>query len=396
MNKEERMQSPRLKLTMKQYRELGGSSGLIEKYFRTVIQSSPNTNIAREILFVMGIEDRVKTRYHLKDLSDITFREENDVLKCIDHLVEGRIITQAHGRYALAHDYLAKHYNNLSGRIIDPVIRDNLAYSYAIFKEGMKTSFLADNEGIFSREYNKYLLFAIKVIMIGFFSFRLLSFNSFPLENSHELIGFPFAPWIGLPFIKYEVSAARNIDWHYLPILIVQCSWAFYVIELVNKIFIYVDDKPSMHLRSLGLVAMVIVGMVWTAFIPGVWLIWIGIIGACVGTKFLFLGRNIYKISGRNRYNIIGLYTMIKSIFVIYIGSVIYPYISWDLPRYKNFSVIQHILGLLSLSPSSSFISIYYVIIPLMIYFIYMYRAHVRTDSSVEFIGLYKQVEATY
>ena len=394
--KEKRLQHPRMELDLTDFKRLGGVAGLIEKYFRLVIQSSPNPDIAREILYALGIEGRVKTRYYQTDLSNITFREENDLDECLKHLSKGGLITKSHGQYALAHDYIAQNYNQLSGRLISPVVRDNLAYSHTTFKEKKKKSFMSEDESS-SKDYTKYVLLAVKLIMISFFGYRLLDFNSFPLQNSHNLIGLPFAPWFGLPFSKYQVLPTWFLDWHYLPLILAQCSWAFYVIELVNKIFVNVDDKLSMRLGSYALVFMVIAGMIWTAFVPAVWLIWIGINGVCVGAKFSFLGNKIYKFtSGRNRYSVIGFYTIVNSLFVIYVGSVIYPYISWDLPIHQNTSLGDMISDFFSLSPKSNFLTVYYAIIPLMTYFIYMYRAHVRVNSSVEFIGLYKRVEAVY
>lgn len=390
----ERLLFPRTELTLRKYQDLGGAAGLIERYFRIIMQSSPSVDIARELLFVLGIEGRVKTRYTLSELSAVIFREEDNIQETINYLVKEGLLTVCHGKYAFVHDYLAQCYNQLSGRLIAPVVRDNLAYSHTTLIEGKKLLSLEGRAGVDVGNCTKYVLFAAKVFMLMFFGYRLLNFEAFPLESSIGWIGLPFLPGMGLPFAKYKVLANWYIDWHYLPIGLAQCCWGLYVVGLVSNVFFHIDHTKLMKLWSFSLVVFTLIGLIWTAFIPGLWLVWIGINGMLVGSKFAHLGYKLYKLtSGRNRFSIIGFYTLINSFFAIYVGSLIFPYISWDLPGSGNKTLTSYITDFLSLSSDISFFSVYYACVPVFVYFVYMYRAHVLPSRAVEFIGLYKRVE---
>jgi conflict system STAND superfamily ATPase len=383
----QRLPSPRYRWTFERFKREERGGGLIEKYFRQVIESSPREDIAPELLFVMGIEGRVKTRYTLEDLATITFRDQNEIYSTLSHLAKGGLISDTLGEFAFSHDYLAQQYNVLSGRLIDPVVRDNLAYSHTTFTERHKRALVDSDQGYADRQKTVYILRAIKFGLFLFFGFRLAQFNRFPFGRVHQLMKSAFAP--------YSVNSQWVLDWHYLPIAILQCCWALYVIDLVSGVFLHVDNKPAMRWSSYSLVVMVLVGMCWTAIAPGAWLICLGLNGFLVGLKFWFMGREIARCtSGRNRYGVIGLYTIINCIFVIYVGAIIYPYLSWDLPKHQGLGVIELTISLLTFSPAVEYLYVYYAVIPLLVYFVYMYRAHVRPSRAVEFIGLYKRVEA--
>jgi hypothetical protein len=383
----QRLPSPRHRWTFERFQREEQGGGLLEKYFRQVIESAPREDIAPDLLFVMGIEGRVKTRYTLEDLALIIFRDEDEILPTLRHLVEGGLVSDARGEYAFSHDYLAQQYNLLSGRLIDPVVRDNLAYSHTTFTEGRKRTPAAAEPGAANRHRAYNVLRAIKFGLLLFFGVRLVRFDWFPLERVHQ--------WVGPAFEPYMTVPQWALDWHYLPIAILQCCWGLYVIDLVGNVFLHADNRPVMRLSSWALIASVLVGMVATALLPGAWLIWLGFDGLLVGSKFWFMGSKIARCtSGRNRYGVIGLYTVINSIFAIYIGAMLYPKIAWDLPQHQGRGALDLLVSFLTFAPALEFLFVYYSVIPLLVYFVYMYRAHVRPSRAVEFIGLYKRVEA--
>ena len=381
-----RLEHPRGQLTLDRFRTLNGVAGLVEAYFRLVVSAAPNAGIAKELLFLLSIEGRVGRRYSVATLSALTYRSEAAILETLRSFSTAGLVSVSQGEYALSHDYLADSYLRLSGRLLLPAVRDNLSIAHAL--RGSER--LAPAAQRF--DVRKYLMIAIKLVVFAFFGLRLVEFQAFPLARAGTLVGFPYAPNLGLPFASYATAANWSIDWHYLPLAIVQCCWAVYVLDLVGNVFLRIEEGFIMRWLSVALVVTVLVGMVWTAFVPGMWLVWVGIIGIVVGFKFLAIGRRLKVFAGNaNRYSLIGFYTLINCGFCVYVGSVVYPYLRWDLPS-TSVRWPEVAQSWIRLAPPYEHLYIYYAVVPLLIYFVYMYRAHARPSRAIEFIGLFGRV----
>jgi predicted membrane channel-forming protein YqfA (hemolysin III family) len=393
-----RLAQPRLSMTYGMVQARGGIAGIIGQYFREVIESSPNGNVAREVLFVLGIEGRVRRRYTISDLARMTFHTEEELEPTLDHLVQGGLATLSMEGYGFVHDYIARTYNYLSGKLLRPVVRDNLAYSHATLVEArQQESATPISEGATNYGMWRYGLSLLKLTMLMVFIYRLMNYEKFqawrwPRDVADKLS----TAAVGQPLAAYSVSPQWSIDWHYLPLFVAQCCWAFYGIDLVGNVFNRIDHERSMRLGSATLIAMLLVGMTATAFVPGLWLVWIAVNGILVGAKFTALGRRIRKALGQgNDYLSIGLYTFINCGFVLWIGLLMSPYVAWDLPNYGTATTWELIKSIPRLAPIGEFMSVYYIVIPLLTYFVYMYRSHTISRRSVQFIGLYKRIGAS-
>jgi hypothetical protein len=175
----------------------------------------------------------------------------------------------------------------------------------------------------------------------------------------------------------------------------VQCCWGFYVVDLVKNVFSRIDHERRMRWGSLTMVGVVVLGMVATSVVPGAWLISVAVNGVLVGLKFWCLGTRIRQSTGgSNDYRIIGLYTLVNCFFVAWIAVFKIPHMAWDLLQFASTSFLSLVGALALLRPVSEFSAIYYLIVPLLTYFVYMYSAHTVLRRAVQFIGLYKRVEA--
>lgn len=382
---EQRLARARWPLTLSRFQQLGSEESILEHYFRTVLASARDAQVARELLFILAIEGRVRDRYTVTELSSLTYRTEQELQTTLDDFVDAGLIAGAYDGYSFSHDYLAEVYLKVSGRLLPPVVRDNLSYAHTL-RDAAGGERSTDS----SVDVWQYSLVLVKLLVLVFCVYRLVEFRIFPLDASHTLVGFPFAPWSGLPFAQYSVSSTWFIDWHYLPLALVQYCWGTYVVDLVANIFLRIREGRGMRFASSLMVLSVVVGLLWTAFVPAIWLVWIGLNGLLVGVKFWALGRRLRTVTGGgNRYSLIGLYTIINCSVCVYIGTVTYSYVAWDLPTFAQLPFLDHLLSWMSFAPKSRHLSVYYAVVPLLIYFIYMYRAHARPSRAVEFIGLY-------
>jgi hypothetical protein len=381
-------------ITEEDYRNYGRLDGLIEQFFRLQVRSSDNPSVARELFYVLSIEGRVKSRYGLKNLSEITFRDETTLENVISHF-EGNLIRAADARYYFAHDYLAQSYNRLSGRLLRPVVRDNLSYSHAAAMIGLRRSTPQSLPSARKSLVSKIGLITLSLLFWSFFLIRFvrsdwcfdLFVDPFPLGERFKWFIFDFSP--------YTMSPRGHVDWQYLPIAVVQSLWAYYVIRLVGWVFAPIDKTLRMHIGSWLLVLVVLAGMVCTAFIPGTWLAWIGISGIAVGAKFWTLGRTVRdRTAQKNRLSMIGVYTVLHSVFAVYLGLAFYSGLEWSVPSVPGFNLSLLLHGFLTLDPMHDYFCVFYAIVPLVVYFYYMYKSHVSTDSAIELIGLYRRVEA--
>lgn len=346
----------------------GGPHKLIELYFRQVVDSSKYPRIAEEVLYVLASEGRVRRRWDLGTLSKITLRPENQVWSTLEWLQEQHLVTVA-GGYALVHDYLARTYRKLSGRILEPTVRDNLTSSF----DNRATITATDDYGDESPAL-AWIARSVMLALFVFFCYRLLNFQWFPVVGNYNR----------------GSSATWSLDWYYLPLVLVQGCWAFYATEMTANIFARIDTRRRERSLSYSVLAVVAVGGVLTAFAPAAWLFFVGISGVFVGIKYLYAGRRVRHSTGlrRNAFTGVGLYCTAMNLIAVYGGYFMYrnwPALQVRPEGWRDVAYQLMADPIASLSSAAA----YYTIVLLLLVFPYLYRRHVIADRAVEFTGLY-------
>ena len=395
---EEIRASQHSQFTKGQIVEYLSKSYLTERYFRRIIESAPDPRITSEVLYILAIEGRVKTWHSASEISTTIFRTHQlkDVEEALLYLgtkagdsgKQAGVVVVSNDRYALAHDYFALRYRDLSGRLILPIVRDNLSYSAERILRRKGEADVVASESAGAGKTSSIVLKIIAFTLVLFASYRLSYFRAFVEPHAAFLN-------VGLPLSNYSADMSWQIDWQYLPIAILQCSWGIYVIGLIHNIFRQIECGRA-RVASYGLIVPVYVGIIWTALAPGTFVIWLGINGLLVGIKFASLGVKISKSTGwkGNRCSLIGFYSCLNAIVVIYIGCLSTPRVAWDLQQFRGVSTFEIAKSIIMRSGGPGFASVYYIVVPLMLYFLYAYTAHVRDNGAVQLVGLYKRVEA--
>ncbi|UCD64726.1 MAG: hypothetical protein JSW34_04630, partial [Candidatus Zixiibacteriota bacterium] len=290
--------------------------------------------------------------------------------------------------------FLASQYERLSAKVLRPVVRDNLTCSHAWVRYGTGRSRTYEDDRSKRPKRLDLWLYIIVAVMFFIFAVRLVEFERFLRLAAGVSINLSYNAFDNVVEQGPGV-VSWGFDWHYLFISIPQFLWAVYVIEIVRKIFSRVDENRFMRLHSYFLVLLVFVGMVWTALEPRFWLLWIGVNGVFVGTKFGHLGRMVRKQAiVENRLGVIGFWSIGESIVVVWLGLWLYPNVSWDLPSVVDMSVLTGLfIQLFNMSLQCDYLRIFYAAVPLTGFFCYMYKWHATKDSAVEFTGLYRRLD---
>ncbi|MDX1503307.1 MAG: hypothetical protein R3325_13175, partial [Thermoanaerobaculia bacterium] len=179
---------------------------LIRYYFEDVVRGAPSPDVTKEVLFLLSKEGRVAKSLAIETLMSMTYRTKPEIEQAIEHLLqkdEGRrgIVREAHGGYRLRHDYLAHAFRELSGRLLEPVRRDNLTAAYEEQeRRGADLEWPADERVGRAKRFARLA----KTFLLVFFSYRLLGYELFPAWV--HPVGNPSGP----------------MDLYYLPLVLAQ------------------------------------------------------------------------------------------------------------------------------------------------------------------------------
>lgn len=361
-------------------RELGGPKRLSEAYFRQVLEACPNSVVARDVLYLLSIERRVDRSWSRRDLERLSLWSSTEIDEAMKALIRGSgregmkdgPVRWVDGGVQLKHDYLARAYHELSGQLMDPVSRDNLTAAYENQRrDGERRGETADKR----RTRVAFATQVAKFLLLAWCSYRLMYAELFPPSPA----GVPVAERFGW-------------DWYYLPLMLAQVGWAIYALDLVRNTFAKIDETMWMRLFSYLVLAVVLVGGVWTSFDPGLWFFFIGASGIAVSLKFLASGFKIRRANKvrRERFTLIGIYCLLMS--------SVWAWLGWHLSRswdrlairpegWKALFVALEQDAVEALTPYAA----YYAVIILVVGCGYLYYRHATATQGVQFVGLYKR-----
>lgn len=257
-------------LTLDQYVGVyGGKKGLIDRYFTRYIDSSPDRDAATAVLCALSSEGRIRRRYEITDLVDITHRDRYAVDRVVHQLKDQGLIREAaHGKYELAHDYLAERYHELSGLLLDPVDRDNISFfsdktrqaGHLRYHTRVSTAHLE-----WSGVSALFLLTAIGLLLRFFSPFLHIQWPWIAFLGGDN----PFyaAPGYGLPF-----------DIYYAPCFISSIACAWYVWRIHNNFLLCLPQRALPYVSLTISLVMVLLG----TLNPRLWPLFAGTAGLVI------------------------------------------------------------------------------------------------------------------
>jgi len=204
-------------------KDLEGKDGLIQNYFQSYLQSSPDSEIALQVLFALSVETKLRGQLSLPQIADIVHKNQHDVYKCLLFFTkEGLIRTTDIGKYELTHDYLAEKFHELSGTELDPVERDNILFFWdEMRKASGKLEITRPQPKSNARlVFSDYFMIFLGVLLIA----RLFG----PAYN---------VDWGWLNILNNYQMNKVGIDIYYAPVFVSHLAWAIYVTLFYRRMF---------------------------------------------------------------------------------------------------------------------------------------------------------------
>ena len=303
-------------------KQLGGKEGLVQEFFDTTLRSSPNPEIALQVLFALSIETRYRNHFKLMQIVGMIHQPKDEVMKCIDFLREQRLISLVEtAHFQLAHDYLAERFHDLSGSELEPKQRDNILFFGDEIRKGhdpqMTTSLSRPRPfKIVSDWFMLFLAFLVTARLAGpLYGLRWNWFNSIAAFQPTYL----------------------GIDPYYLPVFISHLGWSFYVTISYRRVFSLLKEKPLGRFLSILSLFTCAGSVILAVFIPYFWIFSIGFGGFWIGVKFLQLStiEGLSTIS-KNTFRSTGGQTVFNVLFAILLGGILGLYIQSQPPSLET------------------------------------------------------------
>jgi hypothetical protein len=260
------------RVDQKTFHSVFGTLGLLRRYFKRYLSSSPDEKVAEAVMFGLSTGDP-RRRLTRGELVHITYYSPKEIDQAIAFLERNRLIVGDGNTYELTHDTLAVLFRDYSGLHMNAAQRDGIAYVAGKPDRSVAhvSRVLIDGEAdnrLRTRRLLARLLFGVAAAVSL-------------ARIAADALGFH---WIGA-----SVAGATLDESSY---------WPFGVAHLAGGAFIYRAVEYFMRLRAdpsrlqywlipaVGILCMFI-GTVW----PRSWLLMIAVTGGLVGLKWLFMSR---------------------------------------------------------------------------------------------------------
>lgn len=253
---------------------LEGKQGLVRRYFEMNIDASPDPKVALPVLFALTAEMRLRSPLNVERIANLTHHSPGKVEECARFFHEQKILDRPMaGHYMLSHDYLSERIYDLSGTLLDPVVRDNIAY-FANRDEG------ALEDAKFSRPQREFE----NKLSLSEYLFPFLAAVLFARLFS-PIIDFGF--WGSFdPFYDYS-NAFDVIDLYFIPVFLSTFLWMIFSWLTYRRVFSWVvETRLGVFLRRM-IVPIFLVGGAAVAFVPYLWLCLISFAGILIGVRVL-------------------------------------------------------------------------------------------------------------
>lgn len=298
------------------YKEFGGKDGLIQNYFQSYMDASPNRQISLQVLCAMSVETRLRSQISLPHIADIIHKNEGEVRRCLSFFVDHGLVRETKmGGYELAHDYLAEKFHELSGTELDPVERDNILF---FWDEMRKANGHLDVTRQRAKDESKRK-FVFSDFFMGFLVVLLFARLFAPSYESN---------WGWFNILRDYQKSNIGIDIYYLPVFVSHLAWSIYVTLFYRRFFSQLREKSLARVLSKFTVVLCTACVVTAVFVPYFWLFSIGIGGLGIGLKLLQLAKSpgLSKIS-IDFFSRIAIPTLINLAVVVAVGLAVIYYV---------------------------------------------------------------------
>jgi len=367
----------------------GGTRAIIDGFFSGLIRASPYPGITTEVLFTMSSQSRGGS-ITAKTLSDLSLQDERQVQTTLTFLEESGVCRKTEAGWSIRHDLLRDYAKEWTGQVMRPTLRDNLAHGAHALETGAAS--LHALRGSTARY--ELLKLSLALLAIAMFVFVVWRLGEPALTLGPGWDGFRAFFGFGLiirgPFEPYAVDRQWGIDYHYLPIALLQFAWGMYVFVLVRRVFWPIGHTWHwLRPYSVMLVTLVVLGLIGTAFVPSLWLMWHGLIGMALGLPFAIIGWGIKRITHKlgNEFWQIGYRSLMLNFPCMLAGAQLIPRMKWDLVGAQN-----PFGGLLGFQHQQS-ITQGLAVVGLLIFFS-LYGRHASPMRCRELIGLFHRTDS--
>ena len=256
--------------------KMGGATGAATVYFDEVLRAAPNERVAMKLLLALAVRPKFREPVDPGALEEILFEQPRDIQDALDFLRAQGLITQRGGDDEIAHDYVADHFHQRSGSVLDPVDRDNITYHF----ETHRSASAPRSEVVKPQAPAIVSRFGLAVGTVLAVSMVL------------RLIGFGVrvaVPWS--PIAPIYVYDEKWIDVAYLPAFVSHAVWALYIFLFYERILRRLVESKRQAVFSaftfVNMASCVVVAM----FFPEFWIIAIGWGGLVLSLKLWVVAR---------------------------------------------------------------------------------------------------------
>jgi hypothetical protein len=307
--------------------QLGGKDSLIQEYFETILSSSPNRDVALQILFALSIETRYRSSLTLPQIVSMTHQNKDDVRSYVHFLEEQRLIIEGEaGHYQLSHDYLAERFHDISGTELDPKQRDNILF----FGDELRRSVPAS---IASINVRAPLMHVVSDWFMGALFLLLIARVMAPAYGARW-------QWFN-PLASFQ-SSYFGVDTAYLPVFVSHTAWSYYVTIFYRRIFSRLKEGVVGSALSVFTLIACFASVALATFLPHYWMFSIGFGGFWIGVKLLQLSviPHLSTVS-RQDFRVAGRETIFNVSFVVVLGALFGRYIDRARPSLDLFRTYQ-------------------------------------------------------
>lgn len=263
-------------ITRDQYKRLlGGRMGLVRQYFLRYIEATRHRDAASAVLYALSYAEKGRFQ-SCEQIHLATHRDTAVIEKVLETLKEGGLVVELDAHYRIAHDYLAKSYEELSSSLLDLADRDNIKSFSELLNRGTKQElssriFPVPASNQFATQIAVPYLLALAAILV-----RLI-FPSLGFQAAERAI-------LG----QQAVVAVRFFDWRYLPAFIASTACLLYTWQLFSNLLFTLPTRRWFSTVSLFMtITCILAGTV----LVHAWLALAAIAGILLAARIIAISR---------------------------------------------------------------------------------------------------------
>ncbi len=287
-------------------KEMGGVRGVVDMYFREVLEGAEQPELCMKILFALSVKSRFRIKARLSMLIDSLYEEADAIRDALAYLVRHRLVAK-HGtaNYALAHDFLAEFFSAKSGLELPPVDRDNIQIYAAEYGEhSPAVNSRKRSETRRRRPFGMILVAVLMVLMVARFLYFGFDTDFVDAEIAKPLVG-------------------QMFDATYLLILLPYAAWICYIGLFYDRLLVHLRESRAERFFSRFIMFSLVVSVVLGIVMPFAWLLGIALSGLLFVARVFWLSSSTeISRSARKRLREYAMPTLMNLLFVGVMGVI--------------------------------------------------------------------------